>query len=157
MGFCKDCEYSCNSGEGFEQLVSLGFPRDGYLCAKRAERLKEMPMYKYSPARGQMSLMVEYASVSSNDGADCKEYKRHIPNSSEGCYVATAVYGGYNAPEVLILRKFRDEHLSKTYSGKMFIKVYYRLSPPFANWLKGARRINLFVKKVLGGIVKMIE
>jgi hypothetical protein len=34
------------------------------------------------------------------------------------CYIATAVYGDYNAPEVIVLRKFRDERLSKSFLGR---------------------------------------
>ena len=66
-----------------------------------------------------------------------------------GCYIATAVYGYYDAPEVLILRKYRDEVLQQTILGRAFIKTYYFLSPPIANWLKDAKRINTIVKNLL--------
>ena len=50
------------------------------------------------------------------------------PNN-EGCYIATCVYGSYDAPEVLILRHFRDNKLKKHALGRAFIKVYYAISP----------------------------
>lgn len=74
-----------------------------------------------------------------------------------GCYIATAVYGSYQAYEVLELRKFRDEVLAKSYIGRLFIKTYYFLSPPVANWLKDAQRTNAFVKKILDGFVKKLD
>ncbi len=67
----------------------------------------------------------------------------------EGCYIATAVYGSYDAPEVRILRKYRDEVLQNSFWGRVFIKTYYKLSPPIANQLKNARRLNGVVRKVL--------
>lgn len=72
-----------------------------------------------------------------------------IPEKKEGCYIATAVYGSYNAPEVITLRRFRDETLKKSFLGRLFIKVYYRLSPPVANRLKNAHSINKAVRKIL--------
>lgn len=46
-----------------------------------------------------------------------------------GCYVATCVYGSYNCPEVWTLRRFRDHILDKKWYGKIFIKLYYAISP----------------------------
>lgn len=46
-----------------------------------------------------------------------------------GCYVATCVYGSYNAPEVWVLRRFRDLKLKQNILGRIFIKVYYCVSP----------------------------
>ena len=46
-----------------------------------------------------------------------------------GCYVATAVYGSYNSPEVWTLRHFRDDVLGQTWYGRLFIKTYYTISP----------------------------
>lgn len=66
-----------------------------------------------------------------------------------GCYIATAVYGNYRAPEVMVLRRYRDEVLAKSIVGRMFIKLYYLLSPTVAKWLKDTKRWNLFVKNLL--------
>lgn len=49
--------------------------------------------------------------------------------SSEGCYVATCVYGSYDCSQVRVLRKFRDNVLAKTWYGRTFIKIYYAVSP----------------------------
>jgi DNA-directed RNA polymerase subunit RPC12/RpoP len=70
-------------------------------------------------------------------------------NQSSGCYIATAVYGSYDAPEVLILRHFRDTVLIKHYFGRLFIKIYYLLSPPIAEKLKNAKHMNCVVKNIL--------
>jgi len=49
-----------------------------------------------------------------------------------GCFVATACYGDYDAPEVLVLRQFRDDKLLQSFYGKVFVKFYYSVSPFFA-------------------------
>ncbi len=49
--------------------------------------------------------------------------------SSGGCYVATCVYGSYDCPEVWTLRRFRDYYLTKSWYGRLFIKIYYATSP----------------------------
>ncbi len=51
-----------------------------------------------------------------------------------GCYVATAVYGSYNCPEVWTLRRYRDNRLAKVWYGQIFIKVYYAISPILVKW-----------------------
>ena len=48
---------------------------------------------------------------------------------SGGCYVATAVYGSYDCPQVWTLRRWRDNTLAATPFGRAFIRVYYALSP----------------------------
>ncbi len=47
----------------------------------------------------------------------------------QGCFVATAVYGSYDCDEVLLLRRFRDEKLQKSFLGRLFISVYYKAGP----------------------------
>ncbi|MCL2284178.1 MAG: hypothetical protein FWC26_12750 [Fibromonadales bacterium] len=83
-----------------------------------------------------------------------ESFKRELAKqSSGGCYVATAVYGSYDAPEVLCLRHFRDEILAPSVFGRLFISLYYHFSPPIAEKLKNAQCINIFVRKILDKFV----
>ncbi len=47
----------------------------------------------------------------------------------QGCYIATAVYGSYDCPQVWTLRRFRDNTLDKSFAGRLFIRIYYAISP----------------------------
>jgi len=73
------------------------------------------------------------------------------------CYIATAVYGSYDAPEVLVLRRFRDEVLSKSLPGRAFIRTYYAVSPPAARRLENAGRMNRLIRSLLDKIVQRID
>lgn len=54
---------------------------------------------------------------------------KHKAKQKKGCYIATAVYGSYDTPEVWMLRRFRDQRLAHIALGRAFIAVYYRISP----------------------------
>ena len=54
--------------------------------------------------------------------------------SNSGCYIATAVYGSYDCPQVWTLRRFRDDTLAETWYGRTFIRVYYSISPTLVKW-----------------------
>lgn len=52
-----------------------------------------------------------------------------------GCFIATAAYGSLLEPHVRLLRKFRDRFLLTNGPGKIFVKNYYRYSPPAAHFI----------------------
>jgi hypothetical protein len=74
-------------------------------------------------------------------------------SSDSGCYVATLAYGDYDAPQVLVLREFRDRFLKKSSAGRAFISWYYAHSPAFVEryrsqlWFHRIMRggLNVFV------------
>lgn len=74
-----------------------------------------------------------------------------------GCYIATMAYGDYNHPQVMELRKFRDDFLSKTIIGRNFIKFYYKHSPSLVEKLKYKQSINLIIRKGLDQFIKAIK
>ena len=78
-------------------------------------------------------------------------------SSSGGCYIATMAYGDYDHPQVMVLRKFRDDFLSKTVIGRSFIKFYYRYSPSLVEKLKNKQSINLIIRKGLDQFIKAIK
>jgi len=81
-----------------------------------------------------------------------------VPAKKEGCYIASAVYNSYDAPEVIILRNYRDQILTKSWVGLFFIKSYYIVSPFLVRTFKNnfALKKNLKVR-LLDNIVKKCE
>jgi hypothetical protein len=78
--------------------------------------------------------------------------------ANKGCFVATAAYGDYNAPEVVYLSAFRDESLSKSYLGRAFINAYYAISPPLAAIIaKSSSRRGIVRKFFLQPIIYLLR
>jgi len=74
-----------------------------------------------------------------------------------GCYIATMAYGSYDAPEVLVLRRFRDEKLSKTFLGRVFIANYYAFSPLLVKFVRKTGIAEKFIRKKLDGFVGRLK
>lgn len=77
--------------------------------------------------------------------------------SSGACYVATAVYGSYEATQVQILRRYRDQQLAGTVFGRLVIKTYYAVSPPMARYFAELPALNRFARHLLDGIVSRLD
>lgn len=75
-----------------------------------------------------------------------------------GCFIATAVYNSYEAPEVLVLRKFRDDILLRSTIGQIFVKLYYTFSPPIAKFLSNKSNVKVILRKnILSPFVRYLE
>lgn len=82
---------------------------------------------------------------------------RARPPQSGGCYIATAVYGSYDMPQVLILRGFRDERLARSATGRTFIRAYYAVSPAMAKYFQRTAPLNRIARTGLDAVVRRIE
>lgn len=69
-----------------------------------------------------------------SNNEEAKKYLKKQNNDSGGCYVATAVYGSYDCPQVWTLRRYRDYTLAETWYGRAFIHTYYAISPTLVKW-----------------------
>jgi hypothetical protein len=72
-----------------------------------------------------------------------------------GCFIATAAYGTPMADEIQILRKFRDEYLLTNPVGQGLVEVYYRISPPIADFITEHPSLKPIVRAELMPVVTM--
>lgn len=70
------------------------------------------------------------------------------------CYVATALYG-QNAYETKLLREWRDTYLQKYITGKILIKIYYKISPFLLR--HGSSKMIPVMKYIIGLLLKRIK
>jgi len=70
------------------------------------------------------------------------------------CFVATAVFNDPNHPCVVQLRKYRDEQLCYTFSGRLFIKIYAVIGPVLAKLCRVRLLPATLIRKVLERFVK---
>ena len=77
--------------------------------------------------------------------------------TSSGCYVATCVYGSYDCPQVWTLRRYRDDTLGATWYGRVFIRLYYAVSPTLVRWFGGTKWFKKLWKGKLDGMVKRLN
>lgn len=79
------------------------------------------------------------------------------PPKSGGCYVATCVYGTYDCPEVWTLRRYRDDTLGLSWYGRLFVRVYYTVSPTLVKWFGETRWFKRLWRGRLDRMVKKLQ
>jgi len=86
-----------------------------------------------------------------------KQVGKTISTATDGCYIATMAYGNYNHPQVIELRNFRDQFLSKSVLGRSFIRIYYKYSPILVEKLRDNPKTNKIIRKLLDQLIKTIR
>lgn len=74
-----------------------------------------------------------------------------------GCFIATAAYGSALHDDVAWLRSFRDEYLLTNGPGRTFLALYYRYSPPIADYLRENEAERTVVRWALTGMVFVMQ
>jgi hypothetical protein len=74
-----------------------------------------------------------------------------------GCYVATSVYGSYDCPEVWTVRRFRDYSLADSLLGRLFIMLYYAISPTLVKWFGNTKWFKKIWKAILDKMVEKLQ
>ncbi|MBI9068747.1 MAG: hypothetical protein JEZ09_15740 [Salinivirgaceae bacterium] len=104
------------------------------------------------------SLLSAVKYCKENKEWDLSKSKKYVENLAAqngvevqggGCFIATACYGNYNSPEVIILRKYRDERLLSFSLGKLFVWFYYLTSPRLAELISKSKASKKAVRKYL--------
>jgi len=75
----------------------------------------------------------------------------------QSCYIATAIYGSYDCPEVWTLRRYRDYTLAETWYGRAFICAYYAISPTIVKWFGKTVFFTCFWRFALDKMIKRLN
>jgi hypothetical protein len=70
-----------------------------------------------------------------------------------GCFVATAVYGSYDAEAVRVLRLWRDRTLASSITGRIFIRLYYFVGPWLARLVERGHLPARPIRRLLDAVV----
>ena len=118
-----DEKYMYVAVESWKSAINIHKEKIKYLTPKsQEEQVKIMEDFAEKIRKYDSTYELPEIDYGSND------------SGNSGCYVATAVYGSYNCPEVWTLRRFRDNTLDATWYGRAFIKTYYAISPTLVKW-----------------------
>lgn len=140
------------SGNAIEKM----FEEDKELCANTACQCWEVAFACYQscfmpmPEHG-----AEYIERIKKYNPDFTIEKPN--NNNGGCYVATAVYGSYDCPEVWTLRRFRDNVMAKSWFGRAFIHFYYSVSPTLVRWFGKRKWFQAFWRFNLDAMIERLH
>ena len=74
------------------------------------------------------------------------------------CSIATAAYGTPTAERLDILREFRDVVLLRSFAGSHFVALYYKLSPPVADFIASHDLLRTLIRELLvDPLIWMVE
>jgi chemotaxis protein histidine kinase CheA len=85
------------------------------------------------------------------------ENYRKAQRANKKCYISTAAYGTPMAPELDMLRGFRDRVLFPTPGGRLLVDHYYRSAPAIADRLETRAEDKESVRGTIGLAVRLIH
>ena len=127
--FIKNWEVENTSGHLFDYTILSDFPRGNY----RLYTWLTKPDADYNDVLGERSSTTF-----------------EVISPADPCFIATAAYGNPLAEEIQHLRAFRDKYLLSNWPGRWFVALYYRFSPPVAEYISQ----HDFLRKLTRAVLK---
>lgn len=145
---------SIGSGKDLKEY-SLWFFRDGSVCyVYNNTNSDRTNFHDYNLIRQRM---LEAIALQGMDSKGNIIGRNTGSGGKSGCYIATAVYGSYDCPEVWTLRRFRDYKLLTNPLGRGFVRFYYATSPKLVKWFGKSKWFSHLWLSVLNRMVNELN
>lgn len=82
---------------------------------------------------------------------------KEVATASGGCFIATAVYGDYAHPNVLLFRSFRDEVLLQSPLGTAFVSAYYKCGPRLAMIPQNSSTVRVVLRRLFDRLASLLR
>jgi hypothetical protein len=128
-------------------------PRYGERQALAAQKLSQF--LKFTPIFPDIIRKAESFQKTAKNPSVIKNFLKLASDGKGRCFIATAAFE-YHSPEVQALSEFRDAHLLKSRAGRLFVKIYYRLSPSIAQILDKYPLLRPPVRQALRKIIELL-
>jgi len=138
--------YYGTSPGNYTQSIDVGNSTSCVISGLQAGATYYMAVTAYDDSRNESGFSNEIVYAASQESS---------PASSSGnrCFIATAAFGSPMAPEVALLRAFRDSYLLTNSPGRLFVDFYYRVSPPIADFISRDENLKKLTRLVLTPLI----
>ena len=107
---------------------------------------------RFTPVFPDIIRKAESFAKSAKNPAIIKSFLKTATEEKGKCFIATSAFGSAQVQEVIDFRNFRDEVLLTTWAGRIFVSVYYVISPPIARVLDKSPLLRAWVRR---GLIKL--
>lgn len=96
--------------------------------------------------------------ATSEIGIEAEKVKQVVQEQKEGCFIATVCYRGYDHSDVQVFRNWRDDVLLPSTCGRVFVSIYYAVSPDLARRLANHNSLLRIIRcVVLEPLVRLLR
>jgi len=112
---------------------------------------------------GKYNITASWGNLFDSDTFEIVDTKitNQVPQNNNGCLIATAAFRSELAPQVQMLREFRDSTVMSTNSGTRFLQVfnawYYSFSPTIASIEKQNPLLQTIIKNSLYPLIGILQ
>jgi len=131
---------------------------EGELVSIQAVTASGYQFVRWTATAGAFSNANAASTIFQMPDADVTVTANFEVTGGSGCFIATAAYGSPTAEQIDVLREFRDVVLLESTAGSQFVTLYYKLSPPVADFISGSSFLRTLVRVLLvDPVVWMVE